>query len=350
MKKTVLAFAVAAAMGVPAVAAADTTLYGRFNVSLDRVDNDTTKSTQLASNSSRIGVRGSEDLGGGLRGVFQMEASMDVTTGAGGTLASRNSFVGLAGDFGELRVGRHDSPYKMSTLRLNMLADSLMDIHNIMGSTPDAPNALFGRENNVILYMSPNFDGFQAMVSYTTDSTADTPTIVDQGDTVQNPEANDRDRYSIAGSFTSGPIFVTAAYEKHNNVSAATEAQAWKIGGSYQIDDLTLGALYENIEVGNDDRNAWNLSARYNMGQVYLAATYAQAGDFDGADTGAKMYGLGAGYNFSRRTGVYASYAQVDNDRAGTYGLTAAGKGKGVAASDGGADVSGFQVGVWHNF
>ena len=346
MKKTVLAFAVAAAMGVPAVAAADTTLYGRFNVSLDHVDNDANSSTQLANNSSRLGVRGSEDLGGGLRAVFQIEASLGegqqdkAFDSVATSLTNRNTYVGLAGNFGEVRVGRHDSPYKISTLRLNMLADSLIDIHNIMGSAPGATNALFGREDNVILYMSPSFDGFQAMVSYTTDATNDRP----------GTDANDRDRYSLAGTFSNGPIFVTAAYEKHNNVAGSNEAEAWKIGGSYQIDDLTLGALYENIEVGNNDRNAWNLSARYNMGQVYIVGTYGQAGDFGANDTGAKMYGLGAGYNFSRRTGVYASYAKVDNDTAGEYGLTAGGKGKRVAASDSGADVSGFQIGVWHNF
>ena len=131
MKKGLLAFAVAAAMGVPALAAADTTLYGRFNVSLDRVDNGVNKSSQLASNGSRIGVRGSEDLGGGLRAVFQVESGFDATAG-GGELGSRNTFVGLGGHFGEVRLGRHDTPYKLSTLSLNFFADTVGDMHNIM--------------------------------------------------------------------------------------------------------------------------------------------------------------------------------------------------------------------------
>ena len=347
MKKTVLAFAVAAAMGVPAVAAADTTLYGRFNVSLDRVDNDTHKSTQLASNSSRIGVRGSEDLGGGLRGVFQVEAGLNAASNAkafgGSDLTARNTFLGLAGDFGEVRLGKHDTAYKLSTLRLNFLADTVADIHNVMGKaevvTGDVSQNFYSRDDNMIIYMSPNFEGFQAMVSY----------VTDRGDDRPGANANDRDAYSLAGTYTNGPIFVTAAYENRNDAGVDADQKAWKIGGSYQIEDLTLAAMFENIEVGSADRDAWNISARYRMGQTYIAGTYAVAGDWGNvSDSGAKMFGLTAGYDLSRRTGVYAAYVNIDNDAAGRYGISS-GKGKGVAGS-GNADVTGFSVGVWHNF
>ena len=360
MKKTVLAFAVAAAMGVPAVAAADTTLYGRFNVSLDAVDNGATSQTMLTNNGSRIGVRGSEDLGGGLRGVFQMEAGFAGGEPAadrafnGGSLASRNTFVGLAGDFGEVRLGKHDTPYKLSTLRLNVFADTLGDMHNIFGAGPgiNAADAFYDRRDNTIVYMSPNFEGFQGMVSYTTDA---------DSDYVGNDEAGDNSIVSLAGTYTNGPLFVALAYQKIDFVDdddVKDDASAWKIGGTYTIDDLTLAAAFEQLDLV-EKRNAYHIGARYNMGQTYLMASYTQANAWiDGVDDGAKMFAVGAGYNFSRRTGVYAVYAQIENgenafldeDINVSYGLVGTGSGKGFRPADGEDTAKGFQIGVWHNF
>ena len=363
MKKTVLAFAVAAAMGVPAVAAADTTLYGRINMSVDRVDNDVNSSTQMASNSSRFGIRGSEDLGGGLRGTFQIETgNVPVDNGSGGLGGNlRNSFLGLAGDFGEVRLGRHDTPYKLSTLRLNFFADTLGDMHNLAGTAGEsnAATSFYTRANNAILYISPNFEGIQVMAQYSFDqrATGDRPAT----------GANDQDAYSLSATYTNGPIFVAAAYERWNewnNAAAADSApavnpekaspRAWKIGGAYTIDDLTIAALYEKVDTKDiaGSRDMFHIGARYNIGQTYLMASYSKVDDMgNSTDTGADMIAIGGGYNFSRRTGMYATYAVVDNDNnTRGYGFAGTGKGKPVAAGKDGADVSGFQIGVWHNF
>lgn len=347
MKKTVLAFAVAAAVGVPAAAAADTTLYGRMNVSLDFVDNGEDSSAQLASNSSRLGVRGSEDLGfAGLKGVYQIEAGLlsDGQTFGNSDLTARNTYLGLAGDFGELRLGKHDTPYKISTLRLNFFADTLGDKHHMVGQAGDNEYNFYRRNDNTILYMSPNLDGLQFMVSYTTDIGDDRP---------DNPDANDRDAFSISGSFEQGPMYVAVAYEQLNEFSFGEDAKAWKVGGTYQIQDLTLAAMYENLDTGVSgigDRDAFHLGAKYQLGQAYLMASYTNAGEFDVDDTDAQMFALGAGYNFTNRTGMYAVYAQTSNEDAALYGLGGSGKGKGVSTFAAGEDVKGFQVGVTHNF
>ncbi|MGM0677783.1 MAG: porin, partial [Pseudomonadota bacterium] len=262
MKKTVLAFAVAAAVGVPAVAAADTALYGRMNVSLDAVDNGEDSSGQLASNSSRLGVRGSEDLGfAGLKGVYQIEAALssDGETFGNSDLTGRNTFLGLAGDFGELRLGKHDTAYKMATLRLNFFADTLGDMYGMAGQfniqNPDydvsgepgdenyddvttAGESFYTRQDNSIVYMSPNFDGLRFMGHYTTDRTSDRP----------SETANDQDSMSLAATFEQGPMFVTVAFEQRNEWVDEADGTAWKVGGTYQLQDLTLAAMYENID------------------------------------------------------------------------------------------------------
>ncbi|MBK1674297.1 hypothetical protein CKO35_13490 [Ectothiorhodospira shaposhnikovii] len=387
MQKKVLVFAVAAAMGLPAAAMADTTLYGRMNLSMDYVDNGEESSHQLASNSSRLGVRGSEDLGGGLRGVFQIEAALQSgnpdQTFDGSNLTARNTYVGLAGGFGEVRIGKHDTPYKLSTLRLNFFADTLGDVNHVTSRvgnlsamragdnalidealeagllTPAEAIALrnevadfyndaslpgfYNRLDNTVLYMSPDFGGMQFMASYTTDTGSDRPSAA----------ANDANAFSLAASFTQGPMYVTVAYEQLNDavsfMGEVDDAKAWKIGGTYQIQDLTLAAMYENIEVADEDRDVFHLGARYSFGQAYVMASYTNAGEII-EDDGAQMFALGGGYNLSRRTGIYAVYAQVNNDDFGTYGLNGSGKGKGVAPLGYDQDVKGFQVGVTHNF
>jgi predicted porin len=356
MKKTVLAFAVAAAVGVPAVAAADTTLYGRMNVSLDAVDDGEDSSGQLASNSSRLGVRGSEDLGfAGLKGVYQIEASLssDTETFGNSNLTGRNTYLGLAGGFGELRLGKHDTAYKMATLRLNFFADTLGDMYGMAGQFVGEVNgpseSFYTRQDNSIVYMTPKFDGLQFMAHYTTDRVNDRP----------SEDANDRDSMSLAGTFEQGPMFVSVAFEQRNDALAFgsdADATAWKVGGTYAIQDLTLAAMYENIDSDSDvygDRDLFHLGAKYQLGQAYLMASYTSADDNDVDDTAADMWALGAGYDFTKRTGMYATFAQVSNDDLAGYGF-GGGKGKPVSpaiASDGTTeDVSGFQVGVTHNF
>jgi predicted porin len=379
MKKTVLAFAVAAAVGVPAMAAADTALYGRFNISLDFVDDSNETSHQLASNSSRLGVRGSEDLGiMGLSGVYQIEAALQngaaTQAFSGSNLTARNTYVGLASDqLGELRLGKHDTPYKMSTLRLNFFADTLGDMNHVssrwapMGGGADS--TFYRRLDNTMVYMSPNLEGLQFMASYTTDRRDDTPSnpALDPS----NTSDKDQPALSMAATFEQGPMYVTVAYEQQDNVlypmgaganPEIEDANAWKVGGTYQIQDLTLAALYENLDTGTNfwgDRDSFHIGAKYQLGQAYLMGSFSNAGDLEPDDTGAQMFALGGGYSLSPRTGVYTVYAHTSNDDAGGYGLVGSGKSKGVTPTNStspagdlawGEDVSGFQVGVTHNF
>ncbi|SFM43967.1 Outer membrane protein (porin) [Ectothiorhodospira mobilis] len=358
MKKTVLAFAVAAAVAAPA-AMADTTLYGRMNLSLDFVDNDADSSHQLASNSSRLGVRGSEELGMGLKGIYQIEAglySSDADTDGDGVndesqtfgnsdLTARNTYLGLAGGFGELRLGKHDSAYKTATLPLNFFADTLGDMHHIAGQFDGADFSFYNRDDNTIVYMSPNLDGMRFLANYTTDKDDDTP----------DADANDRNAMSLAGTFEQGPMYLAVAYQQQNEYNTARDADAtgWKVGGTYDLGGFTLAAMYENLDSDQDaygDRDMFHLGGKYAMGQAYLMASYSMADENDMDETGADMYALGAGYNLSQRTNMYATYAQVSNDDAAEYAFTGSGKGKDVAASAPGAEVSGFQVGVAHNF
>src|SRR5438105_1895740 len=118
MQKKVLLAAMVPTFAIPLVAQADSsnvTLYGRLNVSVEstKVEDHATV-TQVVDNNSRFGLRGTEDLGGGMAAVFQIESRVKADTG-GTTLASRDTWVGLSGDFGTVRLGRMVGPVYYAT-------------------------------------------------------------------------------------------------------------------------------------------------------------------------------------------------------------------------------------------
>ena len=129
MNKKLVALAVAGVLSAPLAAQAQTanvTLYGRLNLDVEAVetriaDGSKPKLYRVSSNSSRLGVRGTESLGGGLNAIFQLESSISGDAG-GGTLAGRETFVGLQGGWGTVKIGNFLAPYD--------------DIHPIFGNVP----------------------------------------------------------------------------------------------------------------------------------------------------------------------------------------------------------------------
>ena len=156
---------------------------------------------------SLIGFRGTEDLGGGLRAFFQLESATPPDAG-GGTFGSRNSGVGLTGNWGSILLGRWDTPFKVAHASI---VDPFNDNSSadITGATLNQGN-FSRRENNVIQYWSPNFNGvaFRAHYSANEGKTAAT-----------NP--------SLVGAsltYTGGDLYAAYAYEKHKDQNGATVA------------------------------------------------------------------------------------------------------------------------------
>ncbi len=174
MNKKLLAVAVAAAVAAPlsAQAGSDVTLYGIGKLAQEYVDADDNSGTgagekllgydgwDTTSRASRLGVKGSEDLGGGLKAIFKMEFDIPMTDRSNnvadndqGTIKMRNSYVGLAGKWGTALIGRHDTPLKVSTGRLDLFSDRLSDYNNTIGFFDV-------RADNTIAYISPAWNGF----------------------------------------------------------------------------------------------------------------------------------------------------------------------------------------------
>jgi predicted porin len=256
---------------------------------------------------------------------------------------------------GTVLVGKHDTPYKLATGNLDQFADTLGDYNGLMGAAGSANLLKSGeyfdlRAANVAAYITPTFSGFHAAAGY-----------VFGAESATSGTANKGNAYSLAAIYDAGPLFVSAAYEKHNVGDAGTgslgianvERKAWKLGAQYSVMDFTFGAAYEKTDdnMGAGGVNAFGhrtyfLSGKYQMGAVALKAQYANAGDQAVANSGAKQYTVGADYAFSKRTTVYALYTKISNDSAATYNFGVAPASNAVA----GDSLSGLSLGMKHSF
>src|SRR5665811_1711022 len=143
-RNKILAAAIVAALTSPLQAIADTAnvnVYGKFDLSYDLVNTGTatngtagTTVGRVSSNTSRIGLKGSEDIGDGLSAIWQVESQLYVGDATVATLGTRNTYAGFKGDsFGTVLAGRHDTPYRLSTRRLDVFPDGVADNRSIFG-------------------------------------------------------------------------------------------------------------------------------------------------------------------------------------------------------------------------
>ena len=394
MNKKLIALAIASAISAPAMAATgNVDIYGLLSVGVDSVQNgdntndysstganvsthNTNRVGRFSDYASRIGFKGSEDLGNGLSAIWQIEQQINVDNGTGGFGGAnlRNTFVGLKSkDMGSVLGGRYDTPYKVATARLDPFADTLGDYNGLVGNATSAATVFTTatipvfvstkatsvgagsyfdqRPSNTVAYMSPSWSGFSVAAAYAFGAENATANMVDKSANL----------YSVAAMYDAGPLFLSAAYEKHNFGSTgvgtfaganSTDESAYKIGAGYSIMDFTLGALYEktkdNFNAGSNalGHSTWYLSGKYQMGAVALKAAYGKANSNATADTGAKLYTVGADYSFSKRTTAYALYTQIKNDTNAGYNFSY-NPASGIGAGD---KPSGFSLGMKHAF
>ncbi len=376
MKKTLIALATLG-MVAGAAQASNVTIYGQLQPSYDfmtvkapaksglssqpALDEDY---TNMNDNASRIGFKGSEDLGNGLQAIFKLESYFNIVDGNGFD-GSRDAYVGLKGDFGSVMFGKIDTTYKTISSKYDAFGDTIGDYNSIMGMAPSVVDGWGGnyfaadannRDSKTVKYVSPCMNGIKVMANYTLDGSADETTKA----------------WGVGATYDNGPLNVLAAYEKQSNVNGDDdqEAKFWKVGASYQIDAIKLKALYEKAERptfgspwadGDADRNAFFLGADFALnGNTTLMASYINAGDFEGKEeSGAKAWNLGVNYKLSKRTSIQGIYSYLKNDVNGAYtndaGYGAYGESVWSVGSEAvelqeGGKISGFSVRLQHKF
>lgn len=334
-KTTRVMLAVLAVCGSGAVMAqSSVTIYGRVNTTVEHQKTGNDSVTGMFNNSSRIGFKGVEDLGNGLKAGFQLEAGFGSDDGSGPLTFQRQSEVNLSGNFGMLRLGNFfpESYYATS---------DYIGMHNHeTGSSADAlyyDAAWFDGNGtgNKVAYRTPTFNNFWAEGSVSFHEKAN-----DQ--TVANPKAN-KNAYDLAANYNNGPLSLGAGYSYWNsNYQFAAR-------GLYTFGQFTVGAYYQRNKDDNQfkaggygTRNNFRLSGMYvlNASEFHVNVGRANAWSKED-DTAATQWTLGYNYNLSKRTKVYTYYTKVNNGKKATYHDN---------VTNAGDNFSSFALGIRHNF
>jgi predicted porin len=332
--------------------------------------------------SSRIGVKGSEDLGNGIKAIYQVEFNVDIANenrdtfiangNRGDGISMRNSFVGLAGNFGTFLIGRHDTPLKISTGKLDLFADTLADYNHTIGFHDV-------RADNAIAYISPSFSGFSVAAALIPSGGASP-----LGD-YNNSNDSIGSAWSLAAIYNNGPFYASVAYENLTSDhwmgasdpfsgtvyegfntedvykglygEGAKDDTKWRVGlGLLDWNGFTLTGIYESRTnvfgaPSRADQTLWQIQAGYAFGNNMIKGMYGQADVEKCADPFGYGYRFTCGpygldvidnkdistwaiafdHNFSKRTKAYALYTALDSD-----------------AKSG--DWSGFSLGMIHSF
>ena len=337
--KKLIALAVAA---LPMAAMADVTLYGNIEASIENgkslaYSGGAKKSTtRIDDTGSLIGFKGSENLGNGLKAIWQVEQGLNIdgTTGAdsgngygntwatrkgyNNTWATRDSFVGLTGNFGTVRLGKL-STYLNSDMEK---FDAWIYGAGVNGATWTTANTLDGRLNNAIRYDSPNLNGFKFTAAYG----------FDEARTTINGNRSNKAVWNLGAGYENAGYFVDAGYVAFQDTDAtgSKDSNYWRLEGGYNANNLLVALaygqskLYDGVTVDAKKTKEAALTVGYTMGALTPKFTYAHVWDTKTngvkADDGINQYVIGVDYALSKRTTAYTSfgYAKHDNVIAGT--------------------------------
>jgi len=377
MQKKLIAIAVAGALGAPAVALAQNAtvnMYGRFYAEYGKVFQEDQNGApgqglvdvdMLQNPGSNIGFRGEEKLGGSLSAWFQCESSADFRGVNQEGWCTRNSALGLKGNFGNVFVGIWDTPFKrvqdaVGGNDTGFYGTAFVLMGNSTTTASGVSNqAVFKRRQvNSINYDSPNFGGFQLSGAYTN---LNTQTNVLNSATGSKPRI-----MSASVKYANGPLNVYAAYEKHKDIVANTsnDDDGWVVGASYTFANrLKLGGLYSRQKFDTSPTqegrvNVWHVGIDWMIsGPHGIRAAFSTAGDVKGTsvavgttrpaaggDTGVQLWQIRYVHALSKRTELTAGYVVVKNDGNARYQLG------GLNNNNVGNDPSAAVIAIDHRF
>ncbi|MBC3885395.1 porin [Undibacterium griseum] len=341
MKKSFLALALMSAFSGAAFAQSSVTIYGIADVGFQSLDLGNGRMSRIQSGQeagSRLGFKGVEDLGGGLKASFVLEQGIQMDTGASdqGRTFGRTSVVGLSGDFGSLNLGRD----KTTTLKFFDNFDPFVSalINNgtgiraayFVGGTANPAADTTGRVSNAVFYGTPNLSGFTALVSYGFGEAA--------GDTSANRSIGLNLGYKVDA------LEVGYNFAKDNAVVGSTvnAVKANTVAASYDFGVAKPVFFYQkqSNDTSSIDKKIYSLAVTVPVdatGKVLAGFTKVK----DSANTAAdsKQFALGYSYALSKRTDLYTSYARTTQDAASKF-----------LGSVAGSNVTEFTAGVRHQF
>ncbi|MDO9420608.1 MAG: porin [Herminiimonas sp.] len=343
----------------------------------------------MESSNSYIGFRGTEDLGNNMKAIFQLEGAFGVDDGSlssVGFFFNRNTFLGLQGDFGRVRMGRIDTVYKNITDTMGFMglqSGNFVSASNILaqrGFGATSAHRFHERPSNTIDYQSPSFGGFTAYAGYSFGEVA--------GDFKKGSNI------STGVSYSAGPLYLAVAHEQHNkfyggsrnvplalrNITAGggtgaafvavagtdSKDTSTRVSALYQLTSATrMEASFSMTKLGESGgtagkfesykQNNWLMGVEHTMGAWTLIGTYGRASagscslvggvacSTDGLE--GSMLSLGGAYALSKRTALFALFSDMQNGKSASYSNA----GQAVVPTTG-QDLSQIALGIRHTF
>ncbi len=363
MKKSVLALAVLGSFAGVASAQSSVTMFGLVDLNVRSVDNNDRVYGMGTDGmaSSRLGFRGVEDLGGGLKASFWLEAGLapdtgksnangnwgNGTTSAGnnGIFFNRRSTVSLTNQWGELRLGRDYTATFWSWTVFDPFGTNGVGAATNLALAGDLQASLAGttygtlvRANNMVAYILPN--GVFG------------PGLYGQVQVAAGENSNGNKYWGGRIGYAAGPFDIAGAYGETDCLDTACniDLSNWNVGGSWNFGFAKFSGFYSQIEAqGNGNtarRENWFVGVAAPFGQWNFKASY---GGTNGkellSNIDASQWAIGADYNLSKRTALYATWSSINND-GGAFSV-APGWGSGPSA---GNNSTGGEIGIRHSF
>ena len=401
MQKKIIALAVAGLASTAAFAQSNVQIYGVVDVGYNRSSSSDTgdyKSRNALDSGlqsgSRIGFRGTEDLGNGLKASFVLEYGITADTGAGLSGPARQSFLALSNSYGTVAAGRQYTPQyglvsKVDPFGAGTVGDVTFGRGVYAMGAAAAPTTI--RLNNLIAYVSPTFSGFNVIAGYTA-SGLDDEDMVNDSATGINPLGKNTDAkiWAINPNYSNGPLFVGLNYHQVkidgidlrgtglvglpgiiNGVNGAKyKDKVWDLGATYDFGVVKLAGVYGQLKADNvlfeSKTKQWMVGATVPVGSAgnVLASYSRNKTSIDGVagDAKASKWALGYTHSLSKRTNLYAVYAKIStNDTAegafsvngGSFNAVNAASNAitgGTLATSGADYTSGVNIGIRHQF
>lgn len=368
MKKSLLALAALTAFAGAASAQSSVTLFGVVDLATRFVEYDDKSQYQLATDgnaSSRLGFRGVEDLGGGLKAGFWLEGSLSADTGTqpltsidGGSsnaagIFQRRATVSLSGNWGEIRLGRDYTPTFWNWTVFDPFGTNGVGAATnlgleVAGLFPGGSYGTLVRANNTVGYFLPAMGGFYGQI------------MQSAGENVNGNKIS-----AARLGFSAGPFNVAGAWGS-TEVTPNVDGDNWNVAGSFKSVFGTFSAFYGMIEVDTLEQQNWYVGYTLPIGAFTLKASYGEV-ERTGVPAGvicpasgagasgtcvaqgdAEQIALGFTYDLSKRTALYGTYAQTSNS--GTRFRNGQLVNNAAAYSNLGKDAMGYEFGVRHSF
>lgn len=256
------------------------TLYGKANLSFQSSDeNDEGSVTEVKSNASRVGVKGTYELESGFESVYQFEWQVNVDDDSKDSLTSRNQWVGLRHDnYGQLTIGRSDTAMKLSQGKFDLFNDYEGDIKNLFAGDL--------RAKDTLNYKSPKFNNVQVLATY-----------------IASENTEESDPYAIAvlvgdTGLKSTDYFFSVAIDKQDTGSEET-----RVTGMYKLGDFRIGGMWQESDfiLADVTENGFAANVSYKYGNLLAKVQYQEFSDAD-------VYSAGVDYKLGKKTKVYAWY------------------------------------------